>query len=147
MKKLFALLVVFIVAKPALTQRLHPQNKQELIAACDRFMQAFEKGRYVPAFDSLKPYTVIEDYKLDTLAITSTTQMNSLSDTYGKCLSFAPISEKDVKASLVRLIYLLKFEKDFLKFRFILYNNGSGWTITHFTYDGETDDIFDDGVK
>jgi hypothetical protein len=142
MRKLVALLILFSFAKSSLAQRVRPQNKQEMIAVCNRFMQAFKSGKYFEAYDSLKAYTVVEDYKLDTIALTSINQMKALADSYGKSLSVEQISEKPVKNCLIKLIYLLKFERSWLKFRFILYNSGSGWTITSFTYNDEPDDLF-----
>lgn len=147
MRKLVVMAILFMSVKSSLAQRMHPQNKQEIIAVCDRFMEAFKNGKYTEAYDSLKTYCVIEDYKLDTLATTSKDQMNSISGSFGKSLSFEQISERSVKNSVSKLVYLLKFEKSFLKFRFILYNNGSGWTITSFTYNDEVDDLFDSSIK
>ena len=120
----------------------HPKNKQEIIVICDNFMDKFKSGKYSDAFDLIKPYSVIEDYKIDTLAKTSQQQMTALSGSYGKVISFEQISDKLVKSTLSKLTYILKFEKYFLKVRFILYNNGNGWTITNFKYDDEIDDLF-----
>jgi hypothetical protein len=142
MPKLFFLLLLVIFCQSAFSQINHPKNKQELIAVCDKFMDTFKGQKYNEAFDIVKPYTVIEDYKLDTLAKKAEHQMMSLSGVYGKMMSFEQISEKPVKTSLSKLIYILKFEKYFLKFRFILYNNGVGWTIINLKYDDEIDELF-----
>lgn len=136
------ILFLLLLGQCALCQVNHPKTKQELIAVCDKFMDAFRKGKYTEAYDLIKPYTVIEDYKLDTLARKSTRQMLALTETYGKMISFELVSEKPVKFTLSRVISLLKFEKSFLRFRWILYNNESGWTIENFKYDEEMDDLF-----
>jgi hypothetical protein len=142
MPKLSFLLMLVILCQSAFSQINRPKNKQELIAVCDKFMDTFKSQKYNEAFDIVKPYTVIEDYKLDTLAKKSEHQMISLSGAYGKVISFEQITEKPVKNSLSKLIYILKFEKYFLKFRFILYNNGAGWTIISLKYDDEVDELF-----
>ena len=125
-----------------MAQRMHPQNKQEIIAVCDKFMDAFKKGKYTDACEYLKQYSVISDNNLDTLATASKYQIDTGSNGFGKSVSFELISERPVKNTLIKLVYLLKFERSFLNFRFILYNNGNGWTITTLTYDGEVDDLF-----
>ena len=147
MRKLVVFVLLILSVKLSLGQRIHPQNKQEIITVCEKFLDAFKNGKYADAYEFLKPYSVVEEYKLDTLANTSREQMNSLSNSFGKTLSFEQISEKSIKNSLIKLVYLLKFEKNYLKLRFILYNNGSGWTITNFTYNEEVDDLFDSVTK
>ena len=142
MSKLSFLLVLLLSWQFAFSQINHPKNKQELIGVCDKFMDIFRSGKYQDAFNLIKPYTVIEDYKLDTLAKSAREQMIGLSSSFGKAISFEQISEKPVKSSLSRLLYILKFEKSFLRFRFILYNNGEGWTITGVKYDTQLDDLF-----
>jgi len=133
----FALNSQFVAA-----QVKYPTNKIEMIGVCTKFMETFKNEKFSEAFDLLKPYSVIEDYKLDTLAKTAKDQMASLSSSYGKIISYEELSEKDIKGSLVQIIYLLKFQQAFLKFTFILYNNDSGWTITNFKYNDEIDDLF-----
>ena len=142
MPRLTLILFLSLLSQFALCQVNHPKSKQELIAVCDKFMDAFRRGKCIEAYELIKPYTVIENYQLDTLAGKSTQQMITLSETYGKVISFELVSEKPVKNTLSRVIYLLKFEKSFLRFRFILYNNENGWTIENFKYDKAMDDLF-----
>jgi len=142
MPRLIFILLLSLPGQIALCQVNRPKNKQELIAVCDKFMDAFKKGKCTEAYDLIKPYTVIQDNQLDTLAAKSTRQMIALTATYGKAISYELVSEKAVKLTLSRVIYLLKFEKSFLRFRFILYNNEDGWTIENFKYDELMDDLF-----
>jgi hypothetical protein len=142
MKKYLLLFSFSFFAQLAFCQIKHPKTKQEITGVCNQFMDAFKKSRFTEAFDLLKPYCVIEDYKLDTLANTSAQQIKDLSPSYGKMLSYELVQEKTAKSTLSRLYYVLKFEKAFLKVRFTLYNNGENWTITGFKYDEEADDLF-----
>ena len=124
------------------SQVKRPKNKQEMVTVCDQFMQSFAKGKYFEAFDLVKPYTVIEDYKLDTLAAKAAKTMEYLLEAYGKVLSYELVLEKPVKLTLSRLTYLLKFQKLYLKLQFTMYNNGEGWTFIHFKWDDEIEDLF-----
>jgi hypothetical protein len=142
MKKPILLLFLTLITKFSFCQLNHPQNRQDLIAICDKFMDAFKSERFDKAFDLIKPYSVIENYKLDTLASTVSRQVGGLSSVYGKLIGYEQVSDKQVKYSLVKLVYMIKFEKGFLELHFILYNNGTGWTITNFKYDEKTDDLF-----
>jgi len=142
MKRSLVLLTGCLLSQLAFSQIKHPRLKQEIITVCNQFMGTFQKGKFSEAFDLLKPYTVIEDYKLDTLANTAANQVKNLSSTYGKMLSFELVQEKTVKSTLSHLYYLLKFQQSYLKFRFELYNNGETWTITGFKYNDDPDDVF-----
>ena len=142
MQKSILFLLIVLASKVSFSQQNHPQNKQELIAVCTKFMDAFKSGKYDDAFQNLKSYTAIEDYKIDTLLKTVKGQMTNISSVYGKTLSYEEVSEKDVKNSLVKLVYLVKFEKFYIKFFFILYNNGSYWTVTNVKYTEDITDLF-----
>src|SRR6266436_5424335 len=109
MQKSILFLLIVLASKVSFSQQNHPQNKQELIAVCTKFMDAFKSGKYDDAFQNLKSYTAIEDYKIDTLLKTVKGQMTNISSVYGKTLSYEEVSEKDVKNSLVKLVYLVKF--------------------------------------
>lgn len=147
MAKIYFLVIIVLSNQFSFGQINHPINKQDLIVVCTKFMETFKSEKYTEAFDLLKPYSVIEDYKMDTMAIATPEQMKTLSGSYGKMISFEQLSAKEVKGSLVKLVYLLKFEQYYLKFCFILYNNGGGWTITNFKYNDEIDDLFDASLK
>ncbi|MBN8852830.1 MAG: hypothetical protein BGO55_03645 [Sphingobacteriales bacterium 50-39] len=142
MQKIFLFLVIISASKFSFGQQYHPQSKQEIFAACMRFMDAFKASKYENAFRNLRSYSAIEDYKIDTLVKKVKEQMTSINSYYGKALSYEEISEKDVKNSLIRLVYLVKYEKYFLKLVFILYNNGSYWTISNFKYTEDIADLF-----
>jgi hypothetical protein len=142
MKKPLLLLPLCLLVQFAFCQVKHPKIKQDVITVCNQFMDTFQKSKFAAAFDLLKPYTVIEDYKLDTLANKAALQVKGLSSTNGKMLSYELVQEKTVKSTLSRLYYLLKFEQSYLKFRFTLYNNGEDWTITGIKYAEDVDDLF-----
>jgi hypothetical protein len=141
MQKLILALLIFAV-NSAFAQARHPKTKEEIIGVCNKFMDDFRAGNYGIAFANIKPYTVIETYKLDTITGRVRNQMTTTIRVYGKALSYEEVSEKEAKNAVVRLVYLLRFEKAFLRFVFILYNNGSGWTITTFDYSENVDDLF-----
>ena len=142
MKKFCLLFALVLSFGFSFGQVKHPKTKQEIIAVCNKFMDTFQKGKYSEAFDLMKPYTVIEDYKLDTLTNTAKAQMISVNNSYGKTIGFELVSEKAASLSLLKVTYILKFEQSVLKFRFVLYNNELGWTIIKFKYDADIDDLF-----
>jgi hypothetical protein len=142
MRKLHILLILALSAEISLAQVNHPKEKQEILAVCVKFMDAFKSERFVDAFGIIKPYSGVESSTLDTMASNVKKQWATVKGRYGKMLSYELVSEKDVKNSLIRVVYLLKLEKFFLKLVFTLYNNGDGWAVTGFDYTEKTDDLF-----
>jgi hypothetical protein len=147
MRIILGIVVMTLYSQIAFSQLKHPTDKQELKNVCAKFMDSFRLEKFQAAFDLLKPYSVIEDYKLDTIANTTKEQMKTLSTSYGKIISYEEVSEKEIKNDLTQLNYLLKFQQSFLRFSFILYNNGSGWTVTNLKYNEEIDDLLSSPAK
>jgi hypothetical protein len=145
--QIFGLALLLLYSQFSMGQVKHPTNKQEIIGVCAKFMESFKNEKFEAAFDLLKPYSVIENYQLDTIANTAKKQIKGLSNSYGKIISYEALPEKNIKNSLVQLNYLLKFERDFLRLSFVLYYNGSSWTITNFKYNSEIDDLFSVSAK
>jgi hypothetical protein len=98
MRKLAAIAMLFLSLKSSLAQQMRPQTKQEVIGVCAKFMDTFIREKFSEAFDLLKPYSVIGNYKLDTMANTVKGKMVSLSSSYGKIVSYEEVSEKTLKA-------------------------------------------------
>ena len=143
MRKYLILLTLLTSAKFSFSQLAKPQSKQELIAVCDKFMDMFKDAQFRQAFSYLKHYSVIEDSKLDTLGITVSRQMGGLKNSYGRIVGYERVSAREVRNSIVKVVYIIKFEKTFLQLRFILYSPGanSGWTINNFKYNEELDEL------
>ena len=117
-------------------------GKQKIISSCNEFMEDFRTGNIDEAFEKLKQVSVIEPEKIDTLAATADRQMKSISGSFRKFVSYSLVKEKEVSDFLIELIYILKFENSFLKFKFILYKTRTGWKINQFAYNDELDELF-----
>jgi len=143
MRKYLILFSFMALAKSSFSQMAKPQTKQELIAVCDKFMDMWKDGQIRQAFNFIKHYSVIEDTKIDTLGMTVARQMGAIKNGYGRMVGYDRVSAREVKNSVVKLVYIIKLEKTFLQCRFILYSPGgaSGWTINNFKYNEEMDEL------
>jgi len=110
------------------------KDKERINSICDKFMQNFRDGKISEAIQQLKQNSVITNSTLDTLQITIQKQMNNILSGYGKILSYEFITERKIKDIVAKRLYILKFEKYYLKFDFIVYKSAAGWTITNFNY-------------
>ena len=112
-------------------------DKERIDNVCDKFMQTFANGRIVEALQLLKK----KIRTIDSLRITINAQQNNIFPAYGKMLSSEFITERKIKGFVAQRFYILKFEKYYLKVDFTLYKTNSGWTVTHFEYDEELNEI------
>ena len=125
-----------------LAQNKSDKDKAKIVASCDTLMQTFRDGKFKDAIQMLKQISIINQSAIDSLTITASNQMTSITDVYGKINSYEYIGEKTIKDFLVKRTYLLRFDYYYLKFNFTLYKSNSGWTITNFIYNEEIDDLF-----
>ncbi len=140
---LFFVFTTFIVfAQPASKA---DKDKDRIVKVCDSIMQAFT-GNHIPeAMAMLKQNSVMEAASIDTLEAKVERQMQTIVlPRYGKVLSFEFVKEKKIKSIVVKRFYVMKLEKFFLKVDFVLYNNGSNWTITTFNLNGNIEELLTD---
>lgn len=105
-------------------------------------MQTFVEGKFSKGIQLFKRNSVMDTATVNGIDKTMNEQMNGIMPVYKKILGYELIEEREVKNTIVRRRYLLKFETYFLTFDFILYNNGTGWTVSNFNYKDEPRELF-----
>ncbi len=109
---------------------------------CDKVMQTLVNGKYSVAIQMLRQKSVLDTAVINNIDKTLNDQLPGILPYYGKILSYELMEEKLLKNALARKRYILKFENYFLTFDFVLYNNGTGWTVSNFYYKDETKELF-----
>jgi hypothetical protein len=113
------------------------KDKTEVETYCAKFMDNISRYKIEDAIMSMKEYSVIESADIDKLSEMAIEQFKGVEGKYGKTISFELMEEKQIRNTLMKRSYLLKFEKSCLKFDFVFYNNGKGWALTNFNYAAE----------
>lgn len=109
---------------------------------CDKVMQTLVDGKYSAAIQMFTQRSVMAPNVIDNIDKTLNDQMPNILPYYGKILGYDLVEEKSLKTTLARKRYILRFEYYFLSFDFVLYNNGTGWTVSNFYYKDETKELF-----
>jgi CRISPR/Cas system-associated endonuclease Cas3-HD len=143
MKKIVVILLCSYPACFILAQDKILEDKKDIDTFCVRFMQKFIDIKPDESIKLLKEYSVIEKNKLDDLLSTIHIQLNTMKNAFGEMISFEFIKEKEIKDFLLKKLFILKFDKLYLKFEFLFYNNGNGWKVTGFYYNESIDELFD----
>ncbi len=117
-------------------------TRDSLNMFCDKVMQTLVDGKYSQAIQMFRQKSVMDSSVINNVDKTLNDQIPNILPFYKKIVGYALIEEKELRNSLARRRYLLKFENYFLSFDFVLYNNGTGWTVSNFYYKDDTKEIF-----
>ena len=130
----FAILFIAVLFSCKETTVKVDKEKERLEKVCDDFMVKYSNGQVAQAMDLLKSNSVLPHSQIDTLRKTANKHLATIFTAYGKTIGFEFVEERKIKDFIVKRFYILKFEKYYLKFDFLLYNNGKTWVITAFNY-------------
>jgi hypothetical protein len=142
MRKLIAVIFLSMFFSVSYGQLKAYTTRDSINAFCDKVMQTLVDGKYSAAIQMFKQRSVMDETVIDKIDKTLNDQMPGILPYYGKILSYELVEEKLLKNALSRKRYILKFEYYFLSFDFVLYNNGTGWTVSNFYYKDETKELF-----
>jgi hypothetical protein len=141
MRKLIGVIILSIFFSASYSQSKYT-TRDSINMFCDKVMQTLVDGKYSTAVQMLTKKSVLDASVINSIDKTLNDQMPNILPYYGKILSYELVEEKALKNVLVRKRYILKFENYFLSFDFVIYNNGTGWTVSHFYYKDETKELF-----
>ena len=90
----------------------------------------------------LKPYVAIPDSEFNVMLEQAKLQMPFLQGRIGKSLGAEFINERAVGRSLFQIVYLQKFEKHAIRWRFLFYGVNGKWTLNAFNFDDKIQLLF-----
>ena len=142
MRKLISVFILSIFFSISYGQSKMYTTRDSINQFCDKVMQTIVDGKFSAAIQMFRQRSVMDATVIDKVDKTLNDQMPGILPYYGKILSYELVEEKLLKNALARKRYILKFENYFLTFDFVLYNNGTGWTVSNFYYKDETKELF-----
>lgn len=117
-------------------------DRKAISDTCDKVMKYIESGQEYESIRIMKNNTVISTKVMDDLGLKMKEQMDVAVTNYGRVLSWQFVKEKTIGDYLVRRLYILRFERYYLKYAFTLYKGARGWMITGFVYNEEIDELY-----
>lgn len=117
-------------------------SKEKLDSFCDSVMMILASEKFSEGIQLFRRNSVMDTVTVNNIGSTLQEQMVGILPAYGKIREFELIGIRTITNTLARRRYLLKFETYFLTFDFILYNNGTGWTVSNFYYRDEPLTLF-----
>lgn len=142
MRKLIVTISLCLIISVSYGQAKLFTTRDSLSTFCDKVMQTLMERKFSAAIQLFRQKSVMDTITINGIDKSLNEQMANLAPYYKKLVAYEFVDEKAVNNSVVRRRYLLKFENYFLSFDFILYNNGTAWTISNFNYSDEPKVLF-----
>ena len=121
MKKLIVLIVLSLPLLTYAGQSATPPKKQ-----AEEFFKLIMAGKYEKALDEIWEGTGIKEFKPQAVQVMKT-QTSSILKVYGKPIGYEVVHEEELSPSLVRLVYLLKFEANPTDWEMYFYKVHGDW--------------------
>ena len=118
------------------------KSEKELQALVKDVMTDISKGETGKGLDLMAPYLIISKNEFEVTKKQILIQEPLLQEQFGKSLSTEYIRTDKVGSSLIRIIYLLKYEKKVMSWTFYFYKPKSQWVLNAFKSDENLEIIF-----
>ena len=136
----FLCLVLFLLPATLLARDF--KSETETRAFSDKVMREVATGNLKGGFDQIvAAYTVVPKVELDGLISQAMLQVPLMEARFGKSIGYEFISESRAGDSVIKYVYLHKFEKHAIVWQFVFYRPNQTWLINSFKY---SDSILDE---
>ncbi len=108
----------------------------------DRIMARVGAGDVDTALSMMRPYLVIPEVELEALRNQIKIQMPVASQRFGDAIGQEFIKEERVGESLLRLVYLQRYQRHAMRWYFVFYRNDDGWVLNTFRFDDGIQNMF-----
>jgi len=136
---LFFLLIV--LTGPSVQAKTLPDgNAAQAFSA--KVMHTVGQGKITEALLMMKPYMIIPEAEFDVMKDQLATQAPMIKKRFGKSIGSEFIKVDKVGKSLMRVLYIQKFEKHIMRWVFYFYRPGEGWILNTFTTDDSIKQLF-----
>lgn len=140
LKRMVVFWVLFAGVSPVFAETL--PSEADIRKLADKIMESAGKGDILGAFNVMKPYVVISDSELQSAALNSKSQRDQFEARFGKSIGYEFIAQKKEGASLIRLTYIEKTEKNAMPWFFYFYKTPSGWSLNSFVWNDKVPLLF-----
>lgn len=117
----------------------------EARSLCDDAMRALHEGDADRAFDRLGTHWAFSPDEMTELQAEVGRTRAIVADRYGDALDYRLVRKDTVDDVLARFVYLERFERHGLRWRFTFYEGGNEWTLNDVYFDDEIEALFDGG--
>ena len=108
----------------------------------DRMMRSIEAGNTREALTLGKPHTVITAEQIEALIQQVEQQKPGMDERYGKSVGYELIRNDTIHDSLIRAIFLHRFERHAVVWQLLWYRGKDGWVLSNISYTDQLPQLF-----
>ena len=138
--KYIGLLFLSLLFTPTHADVLKDKNAAKTLAAS--VMKKVGEGKTIEGVDLVKDYIIVPPPEFETLKNTIAMQSPMLRQRFGKTIGVELAEIEEVGESLMLILYIQKYEKHLLRWKFYFYKPKNGWVLNTFNYDDTVQNMF-----
>jgi hypothetical protein len=105
-------------------------------------MQKAGQDKMKEGLELLRPFVIFPMSEFDVQLSNIDMQLPVIGQRFGKSIGFELVSEEKVGDSLIQYMYLQKFEKHEMVWRFIFYKSQERWLLNTFNFNDQVKPLF-----
>jgi hypothetical protein len=109
----------------------------------ERIMSKVGGGDLEAGLRLAKPFLIIPTAEFEVMLDKLTMQQPMMAQRFGKNIGHEFIREEKVGQSLLRVVYIHRFEKHAMRWSFYFYRGSAGWNLNTFHSDDDIRQLFD----
>ena len=138
--KILGFLFLLLVFTPVNAATLKDKNAAKVLAAS--VMQKVGDGKTIEGVELVKDYIIVPLPEFETMKNQIAMQAPMLDQRFGKTLAVELAEIEEVGDSLMLVMYIQKFEKHLLRWKFYFYKPKDGWLLNTFNFDDSIQNMF-----
>lgn len=118
------------------------KDKEAAQGLAQSIMKLVGKGEVEKGLTLAKPYLIIPDHEFEGVLNSLRMQAPAIEQRFGKTVGMEFSQIQEVGESLMLAMYIQKFEKHMMRWKFYFYNPGNGWVLNTFNTDDKIQLMF-----
>ncbi|WP_158497836.1 DUF2059 domain-containing protein [Pseudoxanthomonas suwonensis] len=112
------------------------------VALSDRFMQDIVKGRVSQAFEMARTHTLVADADIGKMIADLEQVGPAMANRFGESIGYELLHNDSIGGSLIRSVFLHRFQNHAMVWMFVWYRGDSGWMLSTFRYSDDVSLLF-----
>jgi hypothetical protein len=143
MRLLSVSVLVIALMFPSIVHGAGLKDEGAARALVDKAMAMLAKNDAKGAIESFAPYWTLPRAEVDVAVSKIVEQRKLLPGRFGKGVGVQFVEQKTVAGTLLRIVYLEKFENHAIRWIFLFYRPRSEWQFNFFNFDDKIHEMFE----
>jgi D-aminopeptidase len=138
--RIWIFVILSVLSSIASSETLPDKEAAKKLA--ESVMKKVEAGKSAEALDLVKPYLIIPMSEFEVMKNQLAMQAPMIEQRFGETIGVELAEIEDVGESLMLVMYIQKFEKHLMRWKFYFYKPKDGWVLNTFNTDDKIQLMF-----